>query len=83
MMMATRIVLCAMMALAGCAHLTNTPQQDFARAAWDSCPRAANIELIQIEPSGRINYRWVNSNSGAADIEACLAQYYATHPQPK
>ena len=79
-----RIVLGAVLAVAlsGCATFTNTPQQDFARQAWDSCPHMANIALDYIEPSGKIHWRWVNSNAGADEHWACITKYYKEHPQP-
>ena len=68
--------------LPGCATFKNTPQQDFARQAWDSCPHMANIALDYIEPSGMIHWRWVNSNAGADEHWACIMKYYHEHPQP-
>ena len=69
-------------ALSGCATFKNTPQQDFARQAWDSCPHMANIALDYIEPNGMIHWRWVNSNAGADEKWACVRKYYQEHPQP-
>jgi len=79
-----RIVIGAVLAVAlsGCATFKNTPQQDFARQAWDSCPHMANIALDYIEPSGKIHWRWVNSNAGADEHWACITKYYKEHPQP-
>jgi len=79
-----RIVLGTVLAVAlsGCATFKNTPQQDFARQAWDSCPHMANIALDYIEPSGKIHWRWVNSNAGADEHWACITKYYQEHPQP-
>src|SRR6266403_1193912 len=79
-----RIVLGTVLAvvLSGCATFKNTPQQDFARQAWDNCPHMANIELDYIEPSGMIHWRWVNSNAGADEHWACITKYYQEHPQP-
>ena len=62
---------------------TTTPEQDFARAAWDSCPKAANLALDYIEPNGMIHYRVVSNVSGIRELQECLREYYATHPQPK
>jgi hypothetical protein len=75
------VVLLAL-ALTGCAALQSTPQQDFARAAWDSCPHMANIALDYIEPSGRIHWRWVNSNAGTREFSECVAKYYQEHTPP-
>jgi len=69
-------------ALAGCAALKTTPAQDFAREAWDSCPKTANISLEYIEPSGRIHYRVMNSPVGMRDVEACINAYYAAQRRP-
>jgi hypothetical protein len=72
-----------LVALAGCAALKTTPAQDFAREAWDSCPKTANLALDYIESSGRIHMRVINSPVGVQDVEACINAYYATHPQPQ
>ncbi len=70
--------------LAGCASVTKTtPAQDYARAASDACPKAANLALDYIEPNGMIHYRAVSNVSGMRELEECLREYFATHPQPK
>ena len=69
-------------AMIGCAALKPTPQQDFARAAWDSCYKTANLSLDRIDADGRIHYRAMNAPVGMRDLEECIQQYYATHPQP-
>ena len=73
----------ALALLGGCAAMTKTtPEQDFARAAWDSCPKSANLALDYIEPNGRIHYRAVSNVSGMRELEECVRDYYATHPGP-
>ena len=57
-------------ALSGCATLTT--EQRSARAAWDGCPKAANIALASIEPNGLIRYRAASSQSGSRDLAECL-----------
>jgi len=58
--------------LAGCATLEPTPEQQAARAAWDRCPKAANIALSSIEPNGLVRYRASSSPAGARDVANCL-----------
>ena len=74
--------LLALVVLAACAAARTTPEQDFARAAWDACPKAANLALDYIEPNGLIHYRMVSNVSGTRELEECLRDYYAKHPQP-
>ena len=57
-------------ALSGCAMLTS--EQRSARAAWDACPKAANIALASIEPDGQIHYRAASSQSGSHELAECL-----------
>jgi hypothetical protein len=74
--------LLALVVLAGCATARTTPEQDLARAAWDACPKAANLALDRIDPNGQIHYRAVSNLSGARELEECLRDYFATHPVP-
>ena len=61
-----------LLALAGCAAFRPTTEQQFARAAWESCPKAANLALTSIDPNGLIQYRAVSSQSGARTLAECL-----------
>jgi len=57
-------------ALSGCATITS--QQQSARAAWDGCPKAANLALASIEPNGLVHYRAASSQSGSRELAECL-----------
>ena len=61
-----------LLALAGCATLRPTAEQQLAHAAWESCPKAANLALASIDPNGLIHYRAVSSQSGARTLAECL-----------
>jgi hypothetical protein len=61
-----------LLALAGCAAFRPTTEQQLARAAWESCPKAANLALTSIDPNGLIHYRAVSSQSGARTLAECL-----------
>ena len=61
-----------LLALAGCATFRPTTEQQSARAAWESCPKAANLALTSIEPNGLVHYRAVSSQSGARTLAECL-----------
>jgi len=65
------VVLC-LLGLAGCATFRPTTEQQLARAAWESCPKAANLALTSIDPNGLIHYRAVSSQSGARTLAECL-----------
>ena len=58
--------------LSACATLEPTAQQQTARAAWDRCPKAANIALSSIEPNGFVRYRASSGPSGSRDVANCL-----------
>ena len=58
--------------LSGCATLQPTAEQQAARAAWDRCPKAANIALSSIEPNGQVRYWASSSASGSRDMANCL-----------
>jgi hypothetical protein len=58
--------------VAGCATLEPTTEQHAARAAWDRCPKAANIALSSIEPNGLVRYRASSSPAGSRDVANCL-----------
>lgn len=73
------IVTCSLLLLVGCATFQNTPKQDFARAAWDSCPSMPNIVLDNIAPDGMIYYHWINSPAGTREHWACIERYYKEH----
>jgi hypothetical protein len=60
------------LAISGCATLGPTTEQQSARAAWDRCPKAANIALSSIEPDGLVRYRASSSPSGSRDVANCL-----------
>ena len=60
------------LALAGCATLRPTTEQQVAHAAWESCPKAANLALTSIDPNGLIHFRAVSSQSGARTLAECL-----------
>jgi hypothetical protein len=59
-------------ALSGCATLRPTSEQQAARAAWDRCPKGANLALDSIAASGRIHYRAVSNHSSARELTECL-----------
>src|SRR5207237_7944339 len=61
-----------LLALAGCATLRPTTEQQVARAAWESCPKAANLALTSIDHEGLIHFRAVSSQSGARTLAECL-----------
>jgi len=61
------------LALAGCATFEPTPQQQSARAAWDRCPKTANLALTSIDPDGLVRYRAVSSAAGARELDECLS----------
>jgi hypothetical protein len=61
-----------LVALAGCATFRPTTEQQVARAAWESCPKAANLALTSIDPNGLIHHRAVSSQSGARTLAECL-----------
>ena len=60
-------------ALSGCATFRPTPQQQSARAAWDRCPKTANLALTSIDPDGLVRYRAVSSAAGARELDECLS----------
>ena len=60
------------LALSGCAGLGPTSEQQAARAAWDRCPKAANIALTSIDSNGLIHYRATSSQSGSRELAECL-----------
>jgi len=62
----------AVLTSSACATLGPTPEQQSARAAWDSCPKSANLALTSIDPNGLIRYRAVSSPSGARELAECL-----------
>jgi len=62
----------AVVVLSGCATLTPTPAQQSARAAWDRCPKSANLALDTIDANGLIHYRAVSNHSGARELTECL-----------
>jgi len=55
-----------------CATFGPTPEQQSARAAWDSCPKSANLALTSIDANGLVRYRAVSSPSGARELGECL-----------
>ena len=61
------------LAISGCATLGPTPAQQSARAAWDRCPKTANLALTSIEPNGLVRYRAVSSAAGARELAECLS----------
>ena len=61
-----------LLALAGCATFRPTTEQQLAHAAWERCPKAANLALTSIDPNGLIQYRAVSSQSGARTLAECL-----------
>src|SRR6267378_6554937 len=69
-----------LVALAGCATFRPTTEQQVARAAWESCPKAANLALTSIDPNGLIHYRAVSSQSGARTLAECLRSRGASVP---
>ena len=60
-------------ALSGCATFGPTAQQQSARAAWDRCPKTANLALTSIDPDGMVRYRAVSSAAGARELAECLS----------
>lgn len=72
-----RALLGVALALAGCASLRNTPAQDLAWGAWQSCPVPPNVRLDRIDPNGQIWFMWVSSNAGVSELQACLLRFYA------
>jgi len=62
----------ALFAFSACATLEPTPEQQSARAAWDSCPKSANLALASIAADGLIRFRAVSSPSGARALAECL-----------
>ena len=62
----------AVSAPSGCATLRPTPEQQSARAAWDRCPKAANLALDSIDARGLIHYRAVSNHSSARELTECL-----------
>ncbi len=63
--------------LTACAAMQNTPAQDVAQEAWNSCPKAANIRLDRIDVDGRIYYTGLNGSAGMTELSACIQAYYA------
>ena len=61
------------LALSGCATFEPTSQQQSARAAWDRCPKTANLALTSIDPDGLVRYRAVSSAAGARELDECLS----------
>ena len=61
-------------ALSACASLRPTAEQEAARAAWDRCPKSANLALVSIDASGVIHYRAVSNRSGALELADCLTR---------
>ena len=60
-------------ALSGCATFGPTSQHQSARAAWDRCPKTANLALTSIDPDGLVRYRAVSSAAGARELDECLS----------
>jgi len=60
------------LAISGCATLGPTTQQQSARAAWDRCPKTANLALTSIEPNGLVRYRAMSGPAGARELSECL-----------
>ena len=69
---AAPLVTLAVLTLSACATLGPTPEQQSARAAWDSCRKSANLALTSIDANGLIRYRAVSSPSGARELAECL-----------
>jgi hypothetical protein len=67
------LVLC----LTACAAMQNTPGQDVAQDAWNSCPKAVNIRLDRIDVDGHIYYTGLNGSAGMSELGACIQAYYA------
>jgi hypothetical protein len=60
-------------ALSGCATFAPTPQQQSARAAWDRCPKTANLALTSIDPNGFVRYRAMSGPAGTRELAECLS----------
>ena len=71
-----------LLALAGCATLRPTAEQQFAHTAWESCPKAANLALTSIDSDGLIHYRAVSSEAGARTLADCLRSTGASVSSP-
>lgn len=69
---AAALLMLAVFTFSACATLGPTPEQQSARAAWDSCPKSANLALTSIDAGGLIRYRAVSSPSGARELAECL-----------
>jgi hypothetical protein len=62
------------LALAGCAGLKNTPEQDVAYARWAACePRSGLADIDRVEPSGRIWFTYYSESERLTVVE-CLAK---------
>jgi hypothetical protein len=69
-----RAVLGLALALAGCASLKNTPEQDLAYARWQACePPSGLIDIDRVEPSGRIWFTYYNESDKLKAVD-CLAK---------
>ena len=61
------------LAISGCASLGPTSAQESARAAWDRCPKTANLALTSIEPNGLVRYRAMSGPAGTRELSECLS----------
>jgi hypothetical protein len=72
--------MCLALAVAGCAGMKNTPEQDLAYARWAACePRSGLIDIDRVEPSGRIWFTYYNDSDRLQAI-ACLTKVPAGSP---
>ena len=77
------IVILVIVAVAGCAGLQNTLEQDLAYARWRGCEAGSSLAQIdRVEPSGRIWFSYYLEIEKQS-ILACLAQQEGPPlPQP-
>ena len=70
------------LAVAGCANLKNTPEQDLAYARWAACePPGGLIDIDRVEPSGRIWFTYYNETERLKVVE-CLSKASPSLPSP-
>lgn len=71
---ATRAVMGLALALAGCAGLKNTPEQDLAYTRWAACkPQSGLADIDRVEPTGRIWFTYYTESDRLKVVE-CLAK---------
>ena len=80
------LVLAVAVALAGCAMMKNTPEQDRVWDAFHACQYEGripgNIQLINVRPDGGYTYQWTSSAYGAADVRGCISEKYRELQKP-